>query len=472
MAVMWSLTLLWIFIGASQAGEVCFDELGCFSSSPPWGGTPQRPLAVLPWAPEQIGTRFLLFTPSNRYYQEIKTDQSIQASNYKGTRRTKFIIPGFLMKGEEDWPQLMCKDMVKADMVNCIAVEWTSGVKTQYAVAANNVRVVAAQVASMITFLMETYRQRAELFHIIGHCIGAHAAGEVGSQIPGLARITGLDPAEPYFQGAGTSVCLDPSDAAFVDVIHTDGLPFNSDLGLGMSQALGHIDFYPNGGDLMPGCSPNKGRPTDLDSIWEGLKKFDACNHVRAYQYYRESIRTSGGFVGYPCPGKDSFDSEACFPCADSQCPLMGYHADKFPTDAASKAAYFLNTGRRSPFSRYSYKIVVTLDGPSWPTVGFMYVMLTGKGSTDEYQLHVGALISGRTYELMFYTKKDVGDVKEVKFRWNNHIVNITRPKFGAAKVELQRGADRKMFLFCGTENVSENEIQSVPLCPSGQQQP
>lgn len=41
----------------------------------------------------------------------------------------------------------------------------------------------------------------------------------------------GLDPAEPYFQGAGTSVCLDTSDAAFVDVIHTDGLPFNSNLG-------------------------------------------------------------------------------------------------------------------------------------------------------------------------------------------------------------------------------------------------
>lgn len=44
--------------------------------------------------------------------------------------------------------------MVKVENVNCIAVEWKKGVKTQYAVAANNVRVVAAQVASMITFLM------------------------------------------------------------------------------------------------------------------------------------------------------------------------------------------------------------------------------------------------------------------------------------------------------------------------------
>lgn len=44
--------------------------------------------------------------------------------------------------------------MVKVENVNCIAVEWKKGVKAQYAAAANNGRVVAAQVASMITFLM------------------------------------------------------------------------------------------------------------------------------------------------------------------------------------------------------------------------------------------------------------------------------------------------------------------------------
>jgi pancreatic triacylglycerol lipase len=46
--------------------------------------------------------------------------------------------------------------------------------------------------------------------------------GYVGERVPGLGRITGLDPANPHFQGMPTSVRLDPSDALFVDVVHTD----------------------------------------------------------------------------------------------------------------------------------------------------------------------------------------------------------------------------------------------------------
>ncbi|KAL7384146.1 hypothetical protein ABVT39_025182 [Epinephelus coioides] len=465
MSQIWS--LLCFLIGTSYATEVCFDELGCFGDLPPWGGTTQRPATILPWHPDKIDTRFLLFTQKNRYYQEIKTDKTIQASNYGGMRKTQFIIPGFLKKEDEDWPQEMCKVVVKKENVNCIAVEWKKGVKTQYAQAANNARVVAAQVAFMIKFLMDTYKQKANKFHIIGHSLGAHIAGDAGSRTTGLARITGLDPIEPYFQDTDTSVRLDTSDAAFVDVIHTDALPFNSKLGLGMSQPVGHSDFYPNGGELMPGCSANKGRPSDLDAFWEGSKKFDACNHVRAYEYYSESVAKPQGFVGFPCSDKDSFAAGKCFPCAD-KCPLMGHNADKFTvTDGISKK-YFLNTGRSKPFGRYSYRVLLTLDGPSWPNPGMMFVTLTGaSGSTKELQLHSGTLKPGRTYEVLINAEADVGDVTEVKFRWNNYILNPLKPKYGASKVELQRGKDKQIFLFCGTENVMENAIQSVLPCPA-----
>ena len=35
-------------------------------------------------------------------------------------------------------------------------------------------------------------------------------------------KYLGLDPAEPLFQGMPAFVILDPTDALFVDVIHTD----------------------------------------------------------------------------------------------------------------------------------------------------------------------------------------------------------------------------------------------------------
>lgn len=49
-------------------------------------------------------------------------------------------------------------------------------------------------------FFQERYGVDARDVHIIGHSLGAHTAGYAGSLVPGLGRITGLDPAEPYFQ--------------------------------------------------------------------------------------------------------------------------------------------------------------------------------------------------------------------------------------------------------------------------------
>ena len=58
----------------------------------------------------------------------------------------------------------------------------------------------------------------------------------------------GLDPALPSFSLKNRITRLDSSDAAFVDVIHTNGGQ------LGFPWSIGHIDFYVNGGALQPRC--------------------------------------------------------------------------------------------------------------------------------------------------------------------------------------------------------------------------
>ncbi|KFM63668.1 Pancreatic lipase-related protein 2, partial [Stegodyphus mimosarum] len=74
---------------------------------------------------------------------------------------------------------------------------------------------------------MDTSNLNLDLVHIIGHGLGAHASGYTGKRIRYsrntlVGRITGLDPAGPFFNGVSEAVRLDKSDASFVDIIHTN----------------------------------------------------------------------------------------------------------------------------------------------------------------------------------------------------------------------------------------------------------
>ncbi|KAG9344620.1 hypothetical protein JZ751_011292 [Albula glossodonta] len=491
--------------------EVCFENLGCFSDDIPWAGTAERPIAQLPWSPEEIGARFLLFTQQNpEYHQaskqrekrkicqgtawectkpiqnhEITTNKEILlASNYNGTRKTRFITHGYIDKGDENWLLDMCKLMLQVEDINCICVDWKKGGRTRYTQSANNIRVVGAQIAYMIQLFKTIYQQRPETVHIIGHSLGAHCAAEAGRRTPNLGRITGLDPAEPYFQGCPALVRLDPSDAKFVDVIHTDALPMIPYLGLGMSQAVGHLDFYPNGGEHMAGCEKNIiSQIVDIDGIWEGTRDFVACNHLRSYKYYSDSILNPEGFLGYPCSDGDVFESVSvlfllgfkahrgrCFPCAEGACPLMGHHADKFRRPSgAEKMKFYLNTADARPFGRYRYKVSVTITADrALLLTGSMSVALYGmEGNTRQYQVKKGVLNPGNTYEVYIDVEKDVGELTKMKFIWNNSVINPMFPKLGAEKIVLQRGKDRHTYTFCSSETVREDVLQTVPLCTS-----
>jgi pancreatic triacylglycerol lipase len=56
-----------------------------------------------------------------------------------------------------------------------------------------------------------------------------------------------MDPAGPYFENTDPIVRLDPTDADFVDAIHTDATS-TLQIGLGIFQMVGDVDFYVNGG--------------------------------------------------------------------------------------------------------------------------------------------------------------------------------------------------------------------------------
>lgn len=89
--------------------------------------------------------------------------------------------------------------------------------------------------------------------HLIGFSLGAHVASFASNFIYSqtgvlVDRITGLDPALPFFSNVDHNSKLDQSDAKFVDIVHTNAGIF------GKIEASGHVDFYMNGGQMQPSC--------------------------------------------------------------------------------------------------------------------------------------------------------------------------------------------------------------------------
>ncbi|KAM4897173.1 inactive pancreatic lipase-related protein 1-like [Sylvia borin] len=464
----WILALF--LLSAAEGDEVCFDRLGCFTDDVPWSGTAERPVYKLPWKPESINTRFLLYTRENYDdFQEVSAvDKStIEASNFNASRKTKFIVHGFVDNGEENWLSDMCQRMLTVEDVNCLCVSWRRGALCQYTQASNNIRVVGAEIAYFIDVLMDDYGYSPADVHIIGHSLGAHAAGEAGRRRPGIGRITGLDPAQPYFQGTPTEVRLDKSDADFVDVIHTDSAPTIPNLGFGIGPAIGHIDFYPNGGEQMPGCDKNPvSQIVDIDGIWEGTRDFVACNHLRSYKYYSDSIIYPDGFLGYPCASYDLFQAGNCFPCPEDGCPNMGHYADRFKDKFKNDfVKLYLNTAENKDFPLWRYKITVTLSGKS-KVRGYVNVALYGSdGNTKQYQITKGTLKPDNTYTAYIDAEVNVGDITKVKFLWNNNWINPTLPKLGAATITVEVGENRKEYHFCGSGTVREDVLQTLTAC-------
>lgn len=90
---------------------------------------------------------------------------------------------------------------------------------------------------------------------MIGHSLGAHIVGIAGKHLMvylsrTVAIIFGLDPARPGFDLSQRDRYLHRGDGDLVIIIHT-GMG-----GYGLSERIGDVDVYPNGGRDQPGCRP------------------------------------------------------------------------------------------------------------------------------------------------------------------------------------------------------------------------
>ncbi|KAL1116433.1 hypothetical protein AAG570_004907 [Ranatra chinensis] len=333
---------------------VCYPEVGCFEEV-------GYLVDMIPSPPQEVGTRFLMY--SSRHSRRADTplldvdSTNISSAVYDWAEKafnvsapTKVIVHGFGSSCSHVWVYEMRSALMSVEDCNVVCVDWEKGAAMpNYPKAAANTRLVGRQLSHLLSRLNSRLGLDLAKVHLIGFSLGAHAVAFAGASLPNkftINRITGLDPAGPLFELQPPKDRLDPSDARFVDVIHS-----NADAvyrgGLGSRDPMGHVDFYPNGGSMQSGCSNIiMGMFRDILSGGEAEGR-SLCNHRRAYKFFTDSVSPQCRFPSAPCSSYEAFLQGECFPCTDPDtCPSMGYYADS----TKARGALYLVTRQEEPF--------------------------------------------------------------------------------------------------------------------------
>uniref|UniRef100_A0A1B0CUS8 Lipase domain-containing protein n=2 Tax=Lutzomyia longipalpis TaxID=7200 RepID=A0A1B0CUS8_LUTLO len=256
--------------------------------------------------------------------------KEIYFADFNPRLQTKLLVHGWRSNEESDTVQNIKNNYLSRKNLNIISVDYRD-------IAANNfyftpvfqIREVGKYIAELIDYLVTVKKARTEDFHLIGHSLGSHLAGYAAAFVKTgkVGRVTGLDPAILGFEWSSPEWRLDSSDATFVDVIHTAAGS------CGFRDPIGHVDFYPNGGIIQPGCG---------DNIFEQM----ACSHGRAHHLFAESILNTN-FFSYPSSSWSNYVK------GDYNLTDMIRMGDAAPHEA--RGLYFLRTNPKPPFAVGSF---------------------------------------------------------------------------------------------------------------------
>ncbi|KTF72911.1 hypothetical protein cypCar_00048594, partial [Cyprinus carpio] len=280
-----------------------------------------------------LSVRLLLYTRVNASCGQLLSHREpFSNPRFNLSLPSTFLIHGYRPTGSPPvWLTEFVKLLLQSRGMNVIVVDWNRGATNiNYWKVVDNTRKVAANLTDLIQ-KMESLAVSMVLvdYMIILHIIrefaftkyidlGAHISGFTGASFEGrIGRITALDPAGPEFNGRSAVDRLDPTDAQFVEALHTD-----MDA-LGYRDVLGHIDYYANGGADQPGCPR---------TIFSGSQYFK-CDHQRSVFLYMSSLTDSCPITAYPCDSYTLFQDGECMDCgrfAPDGCPVFefGYKVD------------------------------------------------------------------------------------------------------------------------------------------------
>jgi pancreatic triacylglycerol lipase len=243
----------------------------------------------------QSDVTLYMYTKGNPSTAEVLRINDLQdlknSRNFDSGRDNIFLIHGWTDSQAGDMPLVVRQAILNVADMNVFVVDWSKPAGQLYSDAVASVPIVGGFLGGYINKMMGEFSLSPNKFRLVGYSLGAHVAGCTGAAVNGQVwSIVGLDSAGPLFTVSNTNNRLDPSDAQFVQVIHTN------DGTAGFSNAIGHVDYRPNGGRSQPGC---------------GIDLLGSCSHSRSYQYFAESIGSST-FTSTKCANYNNFQGGQC----------------------------------------------------------------------------------------------------------------------------------------------------------------
>lgn len=301
----------------------------------------------------KLQVRYLLLTRSNMECAQLfSPEPKTQPLYFNASRGSKVIVHGYRAMGSRpSWVKELAQVLLRAEDVNVLIVDWVYCASFAYNLVVENYKEVALQISVLINQLQRR-GSTLESFHFIGVSLGAHVAGFVGTLFEGkIGRITALDPAGPMFKRADTYDRLDPSDAMFVDAIHTDSDYF------GISIPVAHVDFFLNGGNDQTGCARSR---------FASVYGYVICDHMRALHVYMSAVNGSCALSGLPCSSYEDFLSGQCADCGlfKGTCPNIGLSENSGITVSPlpKEQKVFLITTSSAPFCAHHILVEVEVS--------------------------------------------------------------------------------------------------------------
>uniref|UniRef100_A0A8C8CKG6 Phospholipase A1 member A n=1 Tax=Oncorhynchus tshawytscha TaxID=74940 RepID=A0A8C8CKG6_ONCTS len=305
----------------------------------------------------KLQVQYLLLTRKNTDCASLFSQESLSNnnSNFNSSLPTKIIVHGYRALGSKpSWVKQLAQALLRAQDANVVVVDWVYGASFAYNLVVENYKEVAVQISVLINQL-QNHGCKLESFHFIGVSLGAHVSGFVGTLFKGeIGRITGLDPAGPMFKGADTFDRLDPSDALFVEAIHTDSDYF------GISIPVGHADFFLNGGMDQAGCA--RSRFESSKCVCDRKAYF--TSHSLCLLYIHVSLSVSGllensGMTASPLP-----QQEKLFLLTTSAPPFCAHHIlVQLEVSPLDKTAEVQVTLRTSGLPETEHRLRLETDG-------------------------------------------------------------------------------------------------------------